>query len=123
MSLQAEGAVYLARRTASFTAAPARLGSGMPQLLLYAVSRPAEHCAEPLVLTWAGERAAQFWAAHSAQLTPGQPLHVVLDRLRSHAEWIGSRATGHAASAIYARIVDARLLPRAASAAKTQGEK
>lgn len=105
--MKAEGLVFMSRSTPSLT----RDASGEPQLLLRTVHRAGKHHTEAWTLFWRGQAAAEFHAAHAAELTAGQPLHITATNLRTHQ-------VGHLAE-IHARIESCALVPRVAAAAQT----
>ena len=92
--------VFLSKATPLLTQA----ADGTHQLTLRVVSRHnGAHHPEPMTLFWHGESAREFARQHLADLTPGRPLQVELQRLRVHVS--GSYAE------MQAEIAAVRLLP------------
>jgi len=101
--MKAAGMLFMSRTPPQFTHGP----KGVPLLLLRAVHRIGPHQAEAWTLFWSGQQAAEFYRAHAADLTAGQPLQVELQQLRAHQ--VGYHAE------IQARVESCTLLPRASA--------
>ncbi len=106
--MQATGMLFMSRAKPQLT----RDSTGVPQLLLLTVHRLANHQTEAYTLIWRGQDAADFYRTHAAELTPGQPLAVTLDKLRTHV-------VGHQTE-VRAHVQTCALLPRAHPATAPQ---
>lgn len=102
--MQASGIVYLAKTKplATLTA------DGIFTLTLLVYDRQDTHRVEPWRIWWSGLDAQAFWQDHAGQLTPGQPLHVNLRRIRSFV--LGDH---HGCPESHAEVVLAHLAPAA----------
>jgi len=101
-AMAATGTLYLCRPAPTARQA----ADGTFQLLLTAVDRIGPQRVEGWVLVWAGPEASAFWQRHRAALTPGQPLRVAANHLRSLT------SGRYGAPEIHAHLVDIALLPR-----------
>ncbi len=100
--MTATGMLFLSRGGVRLT----RDGKGEDTLTLQCVDRIANHQVEPWALFWKGKDAADFYAAHRDKLTPGAPMLVQVQNLRSH--------TAGRTVEITARVTHLTLPPRRA---------
>ena len=90
-ALHVSGMLFLSRAKPQMT----RTASGVPQLSLLAVHRIATHQTEPWRLVWTGPDAEAFYALRQADLTPGRPIHITANQLRSHTVGVFSEIVAH----------------------------
>lgn len=90
--MRAGGTVYLGKTAPLATTA----ADGTFVLTLLTFDRVATHQVEPWRITYTGLNAALFWGVYKAELTPGQPLHVELERLRTFTNGRGGAPETHA---------------------------
>lgn len=80
--------------------------------------RSGKEIKEGYRVQWAGPEAQAFWEAHKADLTPGAPLHVELERLRAHP----GPQTFPPLPELRGHVLRLQPLPRRASGAPTTPE-
>jgi hypothetical protein len=78
--MTATGMLFLSRGGVRLT----HDGKGEPTLTLQCVDRIANYQVEPWALFWKGQAAVDFYATHGDKLTPGTPMVVQVQNLRSH---------------------------------------
>lgn len=79
--MKAEGILFMSKtRPLATTSA-----EGAFQLTVLGMDRIGTHQVEPWRITWVGDEAKSFWAAHGPALMPGQPLRVMVHRIRGYA--------------------------------------
>ncbi|MFZ2309624.1 MAG: hypothetical protein WAW73_09415 [Rhodoferax sp.] len=99
--MNATGMLFLANaRPVTTTAA-----DGTFTLTLRAMDRIGPHQVEPWLITWPGDAARAFWAAHASQMRPGQPITV---QARCVRPWSIGR---HLAPEIHAQATHIELAP------------
>ena len=108
--ITATGPLYLAK-----TAPQAqRAADGTFAIVLLAMDRIADHQVESYRITYSGPWAELFWQAHGRDLTPGQPINVQLQKLRTFTNG------RNGAPEIHARATHIDLMPRAHSSTQPQ---
>ena len=105
--MTAAGMLFLSRGGVRLT----HDGKGEPTLTLHCVDRIANYQVEPWALLWKGQAAADFYAMHGDKLTPGAPMVVQVQNLRSH--------TAGRTVEITARVTQLTLAPSAHPKAET----
>lgn len=103
--ITAAGPLYLAKTAPLATTA----ADGTFNLTLLAMDRIAAHQVEPYRITYTGPWAFLFWEAHGPELTPGTPISVKLQQLRTFTNG------RNGAPEIHARAEHIDVLPRAHS--------
>lgn len=105
--MSATGMLFLSRGGVRLT----HDGKGEPTLTLQCVDRIANHQVGPWALFWEGQDAADFYATYADKLTPGTPMVVQVQNLRSH--------TAGRTVEITARVTQLTLAPAAHPKAET----
>ena len=102
--MRACGTVYLGKTAPLATTA----ADGTFALTLLAFDRIGAHKVEPWRITYTGLGAQLWWACYRAELTPGQPINVELEHLRTFTYGRGGTPEVHA------QVTRITLAPKAA---------
>lgn len=78
--MKATGILFLSRTPPCLT----KDSKGEWTVTLLCVDRIANHQVEPWRVIWKGQQAANWLDTHISQLTPGTPLAVITENLRTH---------------------------------------
>lgn len=78
--MKATGMLFLSRTPPALT----KDSKGEWTVTLLCVDRIANHQVEPWKLIWKGQQAANWLDSHKAHLTPGTPLAVITENIRTH---------------------------------------
>lgn len=78
--MKATGMLFLSRTPPTLT----KDSRGEWSVTFVCVDRIANHQVEPWRLIWKGQQAANWLDANKAKLTPGTPLAVITENLRTH---------------------------------------
>lgn len=101
--MKATGMLFLSRTPPALT----KDSKGEWAVTLLCVDRIANHQVEPWRVIWKGQQAANWLDANRSHLTPGTPLTVTTENLRTHTMGRSTEITAKATAVALAKQLEA----------------